>query len=166
MESPPISPPEHTEARTLLPPLFFLSASRTEARLTARFQLLGLKLHCFRGDLNSPKVTLLSREGLSSAMVPSPPPSFYRFKVELFCFLEQVNTTFRFSFWVREAQPRSYHTWLGAGGKSGEEMQASKGQVFGKGKVRGYVGEYWARREAGIALCKITPVKASKNLAV
>ena len=77
MESPPISPPEHTEARTLLPPpLFFLSASRTEARLTARFQLLGLKLHCFRGDLNSPKVTLLSREGLSSAMVPSPPPLF------------------------------------------------------------------------------------------
>ena len=75
MESPHLSP-EHTKARTLLPPLFFLSVSRTEARLTARFQLLGLKLHCFRGDLNSPKVTLLSREGLSSAMVPSPPPLF------------------------------------------------------------------------------------------
>ena len=73
MESPYLSP-EHTKARTLLPP--FLSVSRTEARLTARFQLLGLKLHCFRGDLNSPKVTLLSREGLSSAMVPSPPPLF------------------------------------------------------------------------------------------
>ena len=73
MESPHLSP-EHTKARTLLPP--FLSVSRTEARLTARFQLLGLKLHCFRGDLNSPKVTLLSREGLSSAMVPSPPPLF------------------------------------------------------------------------------------------
>ena len=74
MESPHLSP-EHAEARTLLPPPS-LSVSQTEARLTAHFQLLGLKLHCFRGDLNSPKVTLLSQEGLSSAMVPSPPPLF------------------------------------------------------------------------------------------
>ena len=97
MESPHLSP-EHTEARTLLPPFFFLSVSRTEARLTARFQLLGLKLHCFRGDLNSPKVTLLSREGLFFGHGSFSSPSFYRFKVKLFCFLEQVNTTFRFSF--------------------------------------------------------------------
>ena len=96
MESPHLSP-EHTKARTLLPP-FFLSVSRTEARLTARFQLLGLKLHCFRGDLNSPKVTLLSREGLFFGHGSFSSPSFYRFKVKLFCFLEQVNTTFRFSF--------------------------------------------------------------------